>query len=110
MTVMLTEEKILKIETLILQVPNSEKITIIEVARVIGYIISSLPAVTYGALYYRALEKDKVEALKISKGNFEAKMQISPKARYELKWWLANFNTSFNTIEHPPIVDIRCII
>ena len=103
MTLTLTDEKILKIETLILQVLNSEKVTIREVARVIGYFISSLPAVRYGALYYRALEKDKVEALKISKGNFEAKMQISPKARYELNWWLANLNTSFNTIDHPPI-------
>ena len=76
MTVTLTEEKIPKIETLILQVLNLEN--------VIGYFISSLPAVRYGALYYRVLEKDKVEALKISKGNFEAKMQISPKDRYEL--------------------------
>ena len=103
MTVTLTDEKILKIETLILQVLNSEKVTIREVARVIGYFISSLPAVRYGALYYRVLEKDKVEALKISKGNFEAKMQISPKARYELNWWLVNLDTSFNTIDHPPI-------
>ena len=78
MTVTLTDEKILKIKTLILQVLNSEKVTIREVARVIGYCISSLPAVRYGALYYRAPEKDKVEALKISEGNFEAKMQISP--------------------------------
>ena len=30
-------------------------------------------------------------------------MQISPKARYELNWWLANLNTSFNTIDHLPI-------
>ena len=41
MAVTLTEEKILKIETLILQILNSEKITIREVARVIGYFISS---------------------------------------------------------------------
>ena len=57
MTVTLTDEKILKIKTLILQVLNSEKVTIREVARVIGYFISSLPAVRYGALYYRALER-----------------------------------------------------
>ena len=50
MTVMLTDEKILKIKTLILQVLNSEKVTIREVAGVIGYFISSLPAVRYGAL------------------------------------------------------------
>ena len=83
----ITEEKILKIETLILQVLNLENITTREVARVIGYFISSLPAVRYGALYYRALEKDKVKALKISKGNFEAKMQITPKVRCGLNWW-----------------------
>ena len=59
MTVTLTDETILKIKTLILQVLNSEKVTIREVARVIGYFISSLPAVGYGALYYRALEKTR---------------------------------------------------
>ena len=29
-------------------------------------------------------------------------MQISPKPRYELNSWLANLNTFFNTIDHPP--------
>ena len=29
-------------------------------------------------------------------------MQISPKARHELNWWLANLNTFFNTIDNPP--------
>ena len=45
----------------------------------------------------------KYNPLKISKGNFEAKMQISSKARYELNLWLANVNTSFKSIDHPPI-------
>jgi len=37
----------------------------------IGHLISSLPGVKYGALYYRNLEMNKVAALKLAKGNFK---------------------------------------
>ena len=67
MPVTQTEEKVIKIETSILQVQISEKNYHQRGRHVIGYFISSLTAVRYGTLYYRALEKNKVEVLKISK-------------------------------------------
>ena len=45
--------------------------TIREVAHVGGLLVASFPAVEYGQLYYRALEMEKIEALKLNKGNFE---------------------------------------
>ena len=70
MIVRLTEDKIFKIEG-ILQciIHNSHSVKIRDIARTIGYMISSLLAVTYGALYYRYLEIDKITALKQSKGD-----------------------------------------
>ena len=69
MTVRLTQDKITKIKThlsCLLENPFSVKIG--DVAKVIGHLISSLPGVKYGALYYRNLEMDKVAALKLAKG------------------------------------------
>jgi hypothetical protein len=57
MTITLTVEKITSIKSLIesiLHTPYNIKIRL--VAKVIGHLISSLPAVMFGALYYRCLE------------------------------------------------------
>ena len=73
------------------------------VAKSIGYLVSSLPAVQYGALYYRWLAAEKTTALSLNKGNFKAYMLLSDKARLELKWWLDNIDASYNILSHPPI-------
>ena len=104
MTLRLTEEKARKLMDLItkaLQSPNN--IQIREIARIIGHMVSSFPAVKYGPLYYRNLEHDKTSALKQSKGNYDGHMNISKNSVCELNWWLHNVNTSFNTIEIPPV-------
>jgi hypothetical protein len=48
-----------------------------EVARVIGLLVSRFSAVDYGKLFYRNLERAKVEALKNVKGNFDDFMQYN---------------------------------
>lgn len=77
MIVTVTDNKIHKIkELLTFRIHNAILVRIREVARLIGYLVSSLPAVKYGALHYRYLEMDKIKALKHSKGDFEATMAI----------------------------------
>ena len=73
------------------------------VAQAIGYMVSSFPAVEYGPLYYRKLEKEKTVALSNYKGNFEALMTISQRAKVELPWWLNNLPDSFRPILPTPI-------
>ena len=73
------------------------------VAKVIGYIVSSLPAVQYGALHYRWLQKDKASTLKLNKGNYKANMAISGNALSEIFWWSNNITTCYNVIVHDPI-------
>ena len=104
MRVYLTEarrQKVLYHVTYVTQ--NTKSLTIEYVAKVIGYIVSSLPAVQYGALYYRWLEKDKANALKLNKGNDKANMAISEKAMSELMWWSQNITSCYNVIVHDPI-------
>ena len=106
MTVSPTQYKITKTKThlsCLLENPIRENClrTIRDVAKVIGHLISILPGVMYGALYYRNLEMDKFAALKLAKGNFEDNMYISHKVISELNLWLCNIDSRFNAIRWP---------
>ncbi|XP_028393196.1 uncharacterized protein LOC114517607 [Dendronephthya gigantea] len=103
MTIRLTDVKKEKLICLITTILASEATKIRSVAQVIGHMVSSFPAVKYGPLYYRNLEKDKTVALAKHKGNFEAPMTISKKAKTELNWWLKNLQGSFKNILTTPI-------
>ena len=87
MTISLTEDKKEKLVTKIDKVLTNTRPTIRSVASVIGSIISYLPAIQYGQLFYREIEKEKIVALKQSQGNFEATMALSNTARDQLLWW-----------------------
>ena len=70
------------------------------VAKVIGLIVSSFSAIEIGKLFYRNLEKEKIEALKKSKGNYEAYMHVTESMKSELKWWYLNIFTQNRKISH----------
>jgi hypothetical protein len=46
---------------------------------------------------------DKISALKIAKGNFDAPMTISKDGLVELRWWVNHIDESFNYLMIPPI-------
>jgi len=60
-----------------------------QVARVIGLIVSTFPAVYPGPLHYRFLEKEKTQALQLTQ-SYQAKMKLSQLAIEELNWWMKN--------------------
>ena len=64
---------------------------------------SGFPAVEYGPLCYRKLEKDKTIALSKNKGNFQASMTISKEAMTELRWWLETLRGCFKNILTPSV-------
>ena len=79
--------------------------TIGELASVIGLIISLFPAIPFGKLHYRALEKDKTNALKRFIGSFDKQIsQISYNLSMELHWWLKEIPKACTNI-HLPKVD-----
>ena len=88
---------------LIYTLQNSCNLSVEYVAKILGYMISSLPAVQFGRLYCRYIEKDKIHALKMNKGNYKAKMTLSSESKVEVKWWLDNIDTAYNIILHPPV-------
>ena len=86
MTVTLTEGKTQKLKTLVLNLLRIDKPTIRYLAKVIGTIISCVPAAILGPLFYRYLENDKVTSLRLNKGNFDAPAKISSEGKQELQW------------------------
>lgn len=107
MTLSLTEEKKEKIISICKKIVDNHHNDIRTVAKAIGTIVSSFEAVPNGPLHYRQLEQEKITALKLNKGNFEANMTLSNKAIAELKWWISNISTQFRDLTP---VDIDSII
>ena len=103
MTVTLTEEKRQKLLDLINDILLQQTTTIRVIARLIGKMVSSLPASLYGALYYRSIECDKNKALKRHRGDFEGEMTLSENAMLEMIWWKDNLPTMVAPIQWPPI-------
>ena len=82
--------------------------TIRQVAHVVGKLISTFPAVQYGPLFYRNLEKGKIIALKRNSGHFDRKMVLSNEAKKELLWWLNHIQYAFSPISREkPSHEIR---
>ena len=86
MTVTLTEGKTQKLKTLVLNLLRIDKPIIRYLAKVIGTIISCVPAAILGPLFHRYLENDKVISLRLNKGNFDAPAKISSEGKQELQW------------------------
>jgi len=63
---------------------------ILEVAEVIGILVSNFPSVELGPLHYRALEHDKTSALAATAGNYEASLHLSNTSVEELQWWVSH--------------------
>ncbi|CAG2233745.1 unnamed protein product [Mytilus edulis] len=75
------------------QLQSKNKCKIREVARVLGILISSLPAVEFGKLYYRKIEREKIKALKLAMGDFDSEMFVTSEMKQDLKWWSDNIYT-----------------
>ena len=102
-SVKLTPQKEKNLKRLVNQLFSMKNPSIRFLAKGIGTIVSVFPAVKYSPLYYRALESDKIRALKMCKGGFDSPHPISDDVNDDLKWWKDN-NQMENWI-HPPILD-----
>jgi hypothetical protein len=72
------------------------------VCETLGLLVSAIPGVKYGKLYYRYLESNKIHALNSNKGNFDAYMHISYKVKQDLSWWINGGLNDGNPISHAP--------
>ena len=66
---------------------------------------AAFEAVPFGRLYYQLTEKDKIEVLKNSKGNFDCHMTLSDAANLELVWWEQSISESSRSLIELPITN-----
>ena len=81
MTTTLTLEKKKKILNLFHDILKEDVVTIRFLSKRIGNLVAAFPAVALGPFYYRALEMDKANALRLSNGNVDASVRLSKKRR-----------------------------
>ena len=98
MTVTLTPERASDMISCCLTIVKKETVTIGDLAKVIGKIVASFPAVMYGPLHYRQLEKEKKIALVQNAGRSDRRMTLSSQAKTELHWWINNVETAYNVM------------
>ena len=98
MTIRLTQEKATRLQTACNILLTNPSPTIRDLARVLGKIVSSIPAVRYGPLYYRSLERNKLTALHANQWNFDKEVTLSPQAVEELEWWANKVIDSYNVL------------
>ena len=102
MTISLTEAKIRNIRLQKTQLLDKNVLPIREAAQFIGTIVSCSIAVQYAPLFYKQLEIVKIEALKMSKGNFDAFMSFSDTAKKDMLWWMDKNRTYRKPIVQEP--------
>ena len=105
MQVSLTDVKRTDLLHTILLILEKDMMKIRELAAIIGKFVAAFPAVQYGPLYYRHLEKNKHHALLKSGGNYEALTTLTPNSITELMWWRQSLPQAFAPIiiESPSI-------
>jgi hypothetical protein len=101
MTVKLTAEKATKVRDACTWLLQARTLTIRELTKVIGLLVSSFPGVKHGQLFYRRCENHKTKALKENKGRFDAKITLPNTCTEDLEWWVNNIETEEKTITNP---------
>ena len=75
-----------------------------DLASVIGTLVSLFPAMSFGKLYYRNLEKKKIVAPKPKKGNYNTKLhKLGKEAKNELQWELRHILLANRSIYLPEV-------
>lgn len=101
MTVQMTEERKQKLFDTACKILYQNQTSVRELARLIGLIVASFPAVKFGPLFYRHLEDDKIKALKHNSHDYDGEAMVSPESKEEINWWISNVWPSVNDIEAP---------
>lgn len=94
MTVSLPDSKVDNVIDICDLALKSSVLSIRFVLHIIGTLNSYCVAVDYGANNFKQIESDQIKALKYNRGNFDALMQISEKAKVDLFWWTNNVSSS----------------
>lgn len=90
MSVSIPAERLLRVQANCSSLLDNASATIREVSSVVGSLLACTTGVKWGRLHYRDLERDKLDALRHQKGDFDKIMPLSQTAKQNLLWWGTN--------------------
>ena len=97
-------EKLEKIKAACKELLAKRYSTILEVASVLGLLISNFPAAQFGPLHFWDLDMDKTNALKANKGKFDQTMKLSDTSCADLHWWIDSAELLYKIVDnHTPV-------
>jgi len=100
-TISQTPEKVEKIVKSWCNMIKKDKPLILDVARVIGLIISMFSGAEYRPLHYRVLEHDKTNEPAANAGDFNMPMKLSKASIQEMLWWTTYAPQAQKHISYP---------
>ena len=98
MTITLTDENKVKFQSFAPQLLKEGVCSVRTLAKFIVQAVASFHGVMYGPLWYRALEKDKMQGLRQGNGVYDSLVLLSEEAKTELQWWKDNILSSHSLI------------
>ena len=98
-TLELTGEKRIRLKEMVKKMLMKEYGTVKEFAQLIGSLVAACPAMEYGLLYTKILEREKLKELKNNGNNYELKMKIPKSIIVDLKWWEQSLDYAVNPIK-----------
>jgi len=90
MSLELPEAKQFEVQTRIAQVLAASSLTIRQWASLVGLLNFCCTALTYGRTHIKSLEKERIRALSLHGGDFDAKFELNSSVHSDLLWWNDN--------------------
>lgn len=70
-----------------------------DLAKFIGILVAACPALEYGFLYTKSLDRNKFLALSKTKSNFEKQTELDVNNLLEIDWWIKNAMSAYYPIK-----------
>ena len=108
MNVCLTPEKAYNLILCCKELVRLDLFSIREFAWVICKMVASRPGVFHAPLFYKNVEIETNQQLKLNKGDYDAIMVLNEDCRLTLQWWIDNVHKECNSIQRvKPNIVIR---
>ncbi|XP_050316059.1 uncharacterized protein LOC126750472 isoform X1 [Anthonomus grandis grandis] len=95
--VLLPIEKATLIQAQILKLLTKDKCSILTLAQLIGKFVAACPAVKYGWVHLKILERKKYLALRSNRHNYQSTLLLSDCIKSELQWWHQTLTHNYGT-------------
>ena len=94
----ITQKRQTQLSGLLKSFIEKKECTIEQFASLIGSLVATCLASTYGWLYTKTMEREKILALQSNSNNYNATMVLSDLSRSDLQWWQSNIHKNYKAL------------